>query len=413
MFKRLILVLVAVIFLTGCMPSPITKTKESKTEHNMIVRSLVSSGNTFRINQKIKAAKKGEKTVIAFVGSSVFSEKSDSQVIQKKTCVLIKDFIGKKANLEFFHYGNSSFNSFICNLGLKNIILKQNPDIIFIDYAVYDTSGPESREAFEALVRTCLLHESQPQVVVILNSKSDGQPKQDFMEQTAKYYNLPYINIAEAVQPEISSGRMAKNKFYNDEFTVTEYGQDIIAKILENYLEQSFKERKDKNYTIPAPMYQNNSITNIKYIAAENIQADNFGSYLREKNNKQFFENKIVYMTDTGNSPFIFTLEADNIWLVAPVSSEREDIAEIYINGKKMTEIISKGVSSEDLPNVFKIYSSEKKEKIAVGIKIKDKDEVTDLTQAPSDNEAESFSDVLPQKKLKNFEFWGIAYTNN
>lgn len=110
-------------------------------------------------------------------------------------------------------------------------------------------------------------------------------------------------------------------------------------------------------------------------------------------------------MTDTGNSPFIFTLEADNIWLVAPVSSEREDIAEIYINGKKMTEIISKGLSSEDLPNVFKIYSSEKKEKIAVGIKIKDKDEVTDLTQAPSDNEAESFSDVLPQKNLRILSF--------
>lgn len=407
MIKKLILLLLTAILLTGCLPSPITETKESKTEKNMITRSLVSTGNTYRINKKIKEAKKGEKTVIAYFGSSIFSE--DKNEAAKQSFELIKQFIGKKADLIFENSGLYGSDSYLGNLFIKQITDKK-PDIIFLDFAIFDSSEPECREAFEAMVRTCLESGNEPQVIIILNTKSDGSPKQDFMEQIAKYYNLPIINIASSFLPEFSSGRLTTDNIFSDNNSYTEKGVQEIAKFTENYIKTAYKEKKDKEYIVPQPMLAGSlNMQNTKLLKADEIQTDNFGSYLISKTNNQYFPSKIEYMTDTENSPIIFTLDANSINLIAPVSSSRQDIAEIYINGKIDSEINSFDSRETDFPKVFKIFSSDKNEKIAIGLKIKEKP-IEEQNETTSEQQKDD-----PQEEntstYKNFEFWGISYT--
>ena len=99
-----------------------------------------------------------------------------------------------------------------------------------------------------------------------------------------------------------------------------------------------------------------------------------------------------------------------------------KDIAEIYINGKKTGEIETNAFYEQDFPKAFKVYSSDKTEKIVVSFRIKeidDKDtnektitETENIVNREDIKEIEK-NEITEQTNSKNFELWGIAYTNN
>lgn len=421
MFKRLLLILMAVLILTGCMPAPIDKkqTVVPEPEKSMVTRSLSAVGNTFRINKKLKLAKKGEPIVVAYVGSSIFYDKSENSV-SDLSFEYIKTFLGKKAHLKKITSGVEDSTSILGNILLKRDVLSKKPDIIFLDYAVFDTPNQDCREAFEAIIRNSLACENEPQVVILLNTNSDGSYKQDFMEQVGRYYNLPIINVATAIQPEISSGRASFSKFYTEDGKLNEYGKQTVAKLLDNYILQASKIKKDKSYIVPQMMYRNSTSHNIKFLDAQNIQSINDGSYFRGKTKNEDFPNKIEYMTNTGNLPFTFKLDANNVFLIMPVSTARNDVIQVEVNGKKIAKIDTKGNFDNDVPQAFKIFSSSKTDKVTVSIKLVDEEEVnTDFSQNPEENDKEDMHENM--QKVKNamntpendFEFWGIAYTKH
>ena len=240
------------------------------------------------------------------------------------------------------------------------------------------------------------------------------------MEQVGRYYNLPIINVATAIQPEISSGRASFSKFYTEDGKLNEYGKQTVAKLLDNYILQASKNKKDKSYIVPQMMYRNSTSHNIKFLDAQNIQSVNDGSYFRGKTKNEDFPNKIEYMTNTGNLPFTFKLDANNVFLIMPVSTARNDVIQVEVNGKKIAKIDTKGNFDNDVPQAFKIFSSSKTDKVTVSIKLVDEEEEnTDFSQNPEENDKEDMHENM--QKVKNamntpendFEFWGIAYTKH
>ena len=121
----------AVLILTGCMPAPIDKkqTVVPEPEKSMVTRSLSAVGNTFRINKKLKLAKKGEPMVVAYVGSSIFYDKSENSV-SDLSFEYIKTFLGKKAHLKKITSGVEDSTSILGNILLKRDVLSKKPDII-------------------------------------------------------------------------------------------------------------------------------------------------------------------------------------------------------------------------------------------------------------------------------------------
>lgn len=428
--KFLATLILTACFVSGCvqMPKPITQTKTSQAEKNMIVRSLSYDGNNFRINKKLKSAKSGEPFQIAFVSSSTFADdKSKETSTAEEVTKAVKNYLGEKSEVSFINCGIKGANSLLGKVMIEKILSENNPDLIFIDFAGYEKNEQEIREVFEALLRECLEQENSPQVVVLISADADGDGKQDFMEQTARYYNLPIIDIANAFFPEISSGRAKSEKFYIDNSQLTKYAQNSLADFVVNYFKTVQSNKKDKTYDIPSPMYQNTDSFDIKQISPKTLQSDNDGSYVRENNNNKFFKNKITYLTNTGNNPFLFTINAKKIYLTVPVSNQRKDVAEIYINGKKVMDIDTNDVSEEDLPKVFKIHDGEQCERTNVAIKMKEeiakntedeknsemtfatKEETQTTKQEETPDKAEK--EQTPEIQYKPFEIWGISYT--
>lgn len=403
MFKRTALIFSLVILLTGCMPSPISRNNIHSVNRAMISRSLTNTGNTDRLNNIFEKARDGKKITIAFLSSSAFIEDEGNTSTVTETVEKLKELLGKKSNIEVVKLCVAGSTSKFGNIMLEKKILPKNPDLVVLDYAVFDKHEQEEREAFESIIRTCIEQENEPQVIIFLNSKSDSNAKQDFMEQIARYYNLPIINAANALFPEISSGRMKKEEIFIDPLNYTEQGRKAIASYFTNYFRTAIK-TKDIKYTMPIPMYPNSVDKDIKLIDAGNIHADNDGSFVREKNDNEFFKTKIKYLKNTQNMPFEFSIGANDICLIVPTSQLRSEIAEIYIDGEKKTEINTKGDTLFDAPQAFKIYSNNNLDSVKIEIKVKEISETAEKQEVSEENDV-----ILPTPK-KDFEFWGIAY---
>ena len=403
MFKRTALILSLVILLTGCMPSPVSKNDIHSANRAMISRSLTNTGNTERLNKIVEKSRNGEKITIAFLSSSAFIEDEGNTSTVAETVSKLREFLGKKSDINVVELCVAGSTSKFGNIMLEKKILSQNPDLIILDYAVFDKHEQEEREAFESIIRTCIEQENEPQVIVFLNSKSDSNAKQDFMEQIARYYNLPIINAANALLPEISSGRMKKEEIFIDPLNYTEKGRAAIASYIVNYFKSALKIR-DAQYIIPIPMYPNSVDKNLKLIDAGNIHANNDGSFVREKNDNEFFKTKIKYLPNTQNMPFEFSLGANDIYLIVPASQLRNEVAEIFIDGEKKAEVNTLGETLFDVPQSFKIYSSNNLDSVKIEIKVKEVPESAEKQENTDSNDV-----VLPAPK-KDFEFWGIAY---
>ena len=246
MFKRTALIFSLVILLTGCMPSPISRNNIHSVNRAMISRSLTNTGNTDRLNNIFEKARDGKKITIAFLSSSAFIEDEGNTSTVTETVEKLKELLGKKSNIEVVKLCVAGSTSRFGNIMLEKKILPKNPDLVVLDYAVFDKHEQEEREAFESIIRTCIEQENEPQVIIFLNSKSDSNAKQDFMEQIARYYNLPIINSANALFPEISSGRMKKEEIFIDPLNYTEQGRKAIASYLTNYLRTAIKTKDIK-----------------------------------------------------------------------------------------------------------------------------------------------------------------------
>ena len=80
------------------------------------------------------------------------------------------------------------------------------------------------------------------------------------------------------------------------------------------------------------------------------------------------------------------------------------EIAEIFIDGEKKTEINTNGDTLFDVPQSFKIYSSNNIDSVKIKIKVKEISENAEKQENPEENDV-----IIPAPK-KDFEFWGIAY---
>ena len=437
MFKKFCLFLICVLLFTGCENPAVKKSAELIIYDNMVNRSLLSEGNTYRITDKLHKAKKGDRTVVAYLGGSItngFGLDDKSKSYAELSFKKLVDFIGKKANLEYINAGVNGTSSIFGNTIVDKEILSKKADIIFIEYAVNDKPEQIYRAAFESLIRTCLNNENKPAVILVLSCTDKGVSRQDFMTQLGKYYNLPVIAVANAVQPEISAARMKQEEYFADFVHPTEFGHRLMSDFIMNCLKKAYKAKSKKDDTIPTKMYPKSTFENVRFISAKNIQADNDGSFIRKKTNDKMFPDAVEYLTNTGNKPFEFTLNANNIFLVAPKYFSEISNADIYINSKKtMTVNLNKNDKFDDTIQSFLIYSSDKTEPVKVSIKIPEEEEnisfaepedISDSTKTDENSisesnfpEEEKVITVTKKNKIsKNtvpFTFYGIGYTRN
>lgn len=213
----------------------------SKQYMEMIGRSLLSLGNTARIEKAIRKARNGEDVTMAFIGGSI--TQGAGAIPINKECYAYKtyrnfaDRFGTGGNVHFIKAGVGGTPS---ELGVirydRDVMRGQDtaPDIVVVEFAVNDDGDETKGDCYESLVRKILKHPDHPAVILLFSVYADDYNLQDRLSKVGVHYDLPMVSIKDAVTPQFrlkeGEGRvLSKNQFFYDIFHPSNAGHRIMT----------------------------------------------------------------------------------------------------------------------------------------------------------------------------------------
>lgn len=220
---------------SGAPLSEFAKTGAYKT---MISRSLLSTGNNFRMKAAIAKARSGKNVNIVYIGGSItegykamdlskcyasLSAKSFKALFGQGTC-LNAGMAGTPSTLGMLRYDRDVTRR-----------LKGNPDIVFVEFAVNDGDDPTMGAAYESLVLNILRLPNAPAVVLLFSVFESQWNLQDRLMPVGAHYGLPMISIKDAIVPELESLTLSGGAFFADSYHPTNFGHQIMADCITAY----------------------------------------------------------------------------------------------------------------------------------------------------------------------------------
>ncbi|ACL75120.1 SGNH/GDSL hydrolase family protein [Ruminiclostridium cellulolyticum] len=285
--------------------------------YKMIERSLISTGNNYRIKKAIEKAGKSHKITIAYLGGSItegYNGGSD-KCFAKLACDYFEQAFGKGNPVNYINAGMAGTCSIIGLIRIERDLLMHKPDIVFVEFAVNQSKDKINMAAFESLLLRLLNSEFQPAVVLIFTISEAGFSCQNEMSQIGIHYELPMISVKDTIVPEFHEGRMKWQDYSNDYIHPHENGHKLITELIKYYLDTVSKEDWGSNYCISESTVVGNEFLNLKMLDNTNTAVKTFGGFVPDKTINQF-PNGWTHKAGTKREKFSFDLYCRNLFLV-------------------------------------------------------------------------------------------------
>ncbi len=214
----------------------------------MIERSLVQTGNLYRVQRAIEKAQRGEEVVVAYLGGSITqgagAKPINTECYAYQSYLKFKTRFGKGSgdNVKFIKAGAGGTCS---ELGLTRYdldVLRRGsvvPDIVFLEYAVNDAGDETDGVCFESLVRMALDGPGNPAVILLFSVFMDDFNLQDRMIPVGKRCQTAMISLKNAVTPQFSEETpiITKRQYFYDLFHPSNDGHRIMADCIDYFWE--------------------------------------------------------------------------------------------------------------------------------------------------------------------------------
>lgn len=309
----------------------------------MVKRSLYSLGNTERLNAKIKQAQSGGKTTIAYIGGSITEglTAGAENCYAKLSYIFFAEKYGS-ANTEYVNAGLSGTPSNLGVLRLERDVLAYEPDIVFVEFAVNDGQDKIAKESYESLVKTVLMQENQPAVVLIMNRIENGYTAQAHMKEIADFYSLPVISVADALTPEFDEGRMVWDDYSDDGSHPNVQGHKLICEFIENLYIQTENNPSEQNYLVKqggkfGTPYENAAMITPVLTDDENMKLIETGSFDPVSGGTAGFTE--AWKHNGGSEPIKLSVNANAFFVIYKRNSSGMGKFDVYINGEKLSTV--------------------------------------------------------------------------
>lgn len=346
----------------------------SETEKKMLTTSLVSVGNTHRLNEKLDKLANGGEITLGFIGGSI----TYGYTVQPNECFAsrVTDLLRERypsGTVNYVNKGISGTPSILGNLRLKRDILDNNADIIFVEYAVNDGMETDYKESYESLVRTALEQDNEPAVVLVFNRTKEGHSAQEYMKNIGNFYSLPMISTADALTEALDSGSIAWEDYYNDSAHPNAAGHELFCKLIAHAFDESLKTQSDE-YTLPAESifgapYENAVLIESDYDGSNsNFIMDSLGSFTNASSADGFA--KGWAFGKATNEPMKFNVSANGLFIVAKRNNNASmGKFEVYINGERAKIVDTNQSDGWGDPYAFKIIKWQETKDMEVEIR--------------------------------------------
>lgn len=326
----------------------------------MTAISLVSVGNTSRLNEKLAALENGGEVTVGFIGGSItygYTVKPE-ECFASRVCGYLKEKY-PSGMVNYVNKGISGTPSILGNLRLERDILQNNADIIFVEYAVNDGMEDDYKESYDSLVYTALKSEKEPAVVLVLNRTKEGHSAQEHMKEIGEYYSLPMISTVDAFTDALDRGDIKWEDYYNDSSHPSPEGHRLFCDMIANAFEKSLETQSDE-YTVPeqpiygAP-YKNAVLIESDYDNSnENFRLDSLGSFTGKASADGF--SKGFAFDKSTNEPMKFTVTGNSLFIVCRRNNNNSmGEFDVYLNGSRVSTINTNDPNGWGDPYAYKI----------------------------------------------------------
>ncbi len=216
----------------------------------MLSRSLVSLGNTYRLRKAIEKAGRGEDVTIAFIGGSITQGAGAKPIATKSYAYQIyksfaETYAEKPENVHLVKAGMGGTSSELGLLRYERDILRNGegkPDIVIVEFAVND-EGDETRGiCYESLLAKIWNSPGEPAILLLFSVFMNDWNLQERLAPIGAHYQLPMVSVLDAVSPQFPKpeGRvLTKRQYFYDCFHPSNDGHRIMADCVMYLLEQS------------------------------------------------------------------------------------------------------------------------------------------------------------------------------
>lgn len=229
----------------------------------MYQRSIVSEGDLSRLRAVLVKAKSGKPITVAVIGGSITAGGAQTKDPENRYGNRVSAWFRKnfpKIKVLFVNAGIGGTNSYYGSMRLKGDVLKHNPDLVVVEFAVNNFNDEQFTESYEGLIRQLLAEPQKIAVIELFFMHRDGKNAQEWQAKIGNHYQLPMVSFRDAVWPELSSGKATWESLYADVVHPKDEGHllagGLLTKLLDKTLKDMAKGAKPvaASVLIPAPM---------------------------------------------------------------------------------------------------------------------------------------------------------------
>ena len=310
---------------------------------DMIAKSRYNEGNKVRLANVIKKLQNGEEVTVAYIGGSI--TQGTSAGTAKCYAKLTTDWLAKKfpgAKVNYVNAGIGATGSFIGASRVDNDVLSEDPDLVFVEFSVNDTTEHTklNKEAYAALLRRIWAHSTSPAIVTIAMTQENGTSFQEHHGEIIKMFDLPMISYKNTILDVIDKGYITWKDISDDNIHPNTPGHALLSQLITSYLQDVIDDvdnisGEESNFDVDSDlglMYMD-----LQYLNADRITPTNMGGFEEFDSFTNF--NHLWRFTDrdgnaTEDDAIEFEFEGTNVDLLLGKLTKYYTQADVYIDGK-------------------------------------------------------------------------------
>jgi lysophospholipase L1-like esterase len=210
----------------------------------LAARSVVSEGDTTRLQRVLAKARRGDEVTIGVIGGSITQGAAATRP-ENRYGNLVAAWWREtfpKADIKLVNAGIGVTGSNYGALRADRDLLSHHPDLVIAEYAVNDANDRAEAETLEGLARQVLKRTNQPALLLLFTMNQNGGNAQEWQGKVGTHYGLPMISYRDALWPEIEAGRIAWQDISPDAVHPNDRGHAYCAEFITRYLAKVLKE---------------------------------------------------------------------------------------------------------------------------------------------------------------------------
>ncbi len=315
----------------------------------MIANSRYNVGNRVRLANVIKKLQAGEDVTVAYLGGSITqgtSAGNDLCYARLTTNWLQEKF--PDAKITYVNAGIGATGSYIGVHRADNDVLSKNPDLIFIDFSVNDTTERTeiNKETYASLLRKLWNYSTNPAIVTIAMTQDNGTSFIEYHGEVVKKFDIPMISYKDAILDIIDKGYIKWTDISDDNIHPNVPGHALLTDLITNYLQSVIDDLDNisgEESDFASVTDIGNTYVDAKLLMSGSVEPTKLGVFTATTTNFGNFQNPWLVRSTDGqfgdDAGIEFEFEGTNVGILYGKLTSNSCLADVAIDGEVVSTI--------------------------------------------------------------------------